>query len=150
MPDVRKTKLIPPYLVAGAMIAMFVLDRYLPVYHWQDTKLFAYGLMLQAILCIFYCAYLFHKHNTEIKPLEESSFLILAWPYTISRNPIYLCMIIFLFGWCLWLQSLSCVLVIIVFPLWMHYRFVLQEEQMLTSAFSEDYASYKQQVRRWL
>ena len=150
MSEVRKTKLIPPYLVAGAMLAMFVLDRYLPIYQWQDTRLFAYGLMLQAFLCILYCAYLFHKHNTEIKPLEESSFLILSWPYTISRNPIYLCMVIFLSGWCLWLQSVSGVLVIVLFALWINYRFILQEEAMLEKTFGDDYTSYKQQVRRWL
>lgn len=150
MAEVKKTKLLPPYLVIGAMLIMFGLDRYLPIIEWQYTRSLAYVLMPGAFLCILYCAYIFHKHDTEIKPLEESSYLILNWPYTISRNPIYLCMAIFLIAWCLWLESLSCLIVVVVFVLWIHFRFVLQEEKMLEARFGENYLAYKKRVRRWL
>lgn len=150
MTEVKKTKLIPPYLVASSMLAMFILDRYLPLYEWRHTQWLGFSFMLLAFLCIVYCAYLFHKNHTEIKPLEESSFLILSWPYTISRNPIYLCMIIFLVGWCLWLQSISSLLIVIIFSAWIHYRFVLQEETMLEKTFGQFYLTYKSYTRRWL
>ena len=150
MAEVKKTKLLPPYLVAGAVLVMFLLDWYLPVYEWQNTKMVAYVLMMGAFVCILYCAYIFHKNKTNIKPFEESSFLILVWPYTITRNPIYLCMLIFLLGWIFWLQSLSSVGVIIMFALWIHYRFVLQEEKMLINTFGDSYLQYSQRVRRWL
>ena len=150
MSKIKKTKLLPPYLVLGSMFLMYLLDRVWPIYIWHNTRLFAYIVMSSAFLCILYCAYIFHKNNTEIKPLEESRHLILSWPYNFSRNPIYLCMILFLIGWCLWLQSASCLVVVIIFAVWIHYRFILQEEQMLQDTFGNVYREYKQRVRRWL
>ncbi len=150
MGEVKKTNILPPYLVLSAMLIMYLLDKYFPLVEWQNTRLFAVALMVLSFFCILYCAYMFHKHHTEIKPLEESTFLILSWPYTISRNPIYLCMALFLLGWWLWLQSLSCLLMVVIFIFWIHHRFILQEEIMLEQTFGDEYLSYKQSTRRWL
>ena len=149
MPHVKKTKFLPPYGVLASMVVMYLLARYLPVFTWQGTKIVAYVLMSGSFLCILYCAFIFHKHKTEIKPFEESSFLILAWPYTVSRNPIYFCMNVFLLGWGVFLQALSVFIIIPLFALWVHYIFVLQEEIMLQDRFSSDYLAYKNKVRRW-
>ena len=132
------------------MVIMYLFDRYAPLIEWQNTKEIAYVVMLLAFSCIVYSAYLFHKHKTEIKPLEVSSHLILNWPYTVSRNPIYLSMTVFLAGWCLWLQSISPSLLVIVFFLWIQKRFILQEEQMLQETFMQSFSEYKQRVRRWI
>lgn len=132
------------------MIVMYLLAKFIPIMAWQNTRIFAYALMLGSFMCILYCAYIFHKYKTEIKPFEESSFLILSWPYTISRNPIYLCMFIFLIGWGIFLQSMTAFIVIVVFAIWIHNKFVLQEEVMLEEKFSDDYLSYKYRVRRWV
>ena len=150
MPRIKKTKFLPPYGVLSSMIVMYLMSRFLPLMSWQNTRVISYLLMGASFVCILYCAYVFYKHKTEIKPFKESSFLILAWPYTISRNPIYVCMLVFLFGWGLFLQSLSAFLVIPVFAVWIHYTFVLQEEIMLEDRFSDEYLVYKNRVRRWI
>ncbi len=93
---------------------------------------------------------MFHRHKTAIKLFEQSTFLILNWPYTISRNSIYLCMIVFLIGWGLWLQSLIVFTIIPMFAWWIHKRFVLQEELILEDQFSDNYLAYKNRVRRWI
>lgn len=148
--QIKKTKLLPPYLLVMSLIVMYLLDKYFPLFEWQGTSLLGIVLMLSGFLCILYCAYQFHNHHTEIKPLEESTFLILSWPYTISRNPIYLCMILFLVAWCLFLQSISCVMIVIAFSIWINFRFVLLEEVMLEKTFGGEYLAYKQTTRRWL
>lgn len=149
MSQIKKTKFLPPYGVVACMVVMYLLASYFPILLWHGTKIVAYVLMSSSFLCILFCAYIFHKHKTEIKPFEESSFLILSWPYTVSRNPIYFCMNIFLLGWAVFLQALSAFVIIPIFALWIHYRFVLQEEIMLQDKFSDDYLAYKNKVRRW-
>ncbi len=149
MPQIKKTKFLTPYAVLVSMVVMYLLASFLPISTWQGSKIIAYVLMSGSFLCILYCALIFHKHKTDIKPFEESSFLILAWPYTVSRNPIYFCMIIFLLGWGVFLQTLSAFVIIPIFALWVHYTFVLQEEIMLQDRFSNDYLAYKNKVRRW-
>jgi len=150
MPNINKTKFLPPYGVLTSMIVMFLLDRYLPVIAWQNTRFISYWLLASSFLCILYCTYIFYKHKTDIEPFKESSFLILSWPYTMTRNPIYLCMMLFLIGWAMFLQSISSFIVIPVFALWIHNKFVLQEEIMLEDKFLQDYLSYKHRVRRWI
>jgi protein-S-isoprenylcysteine O-methyltransferase Ste14 len=150
MLQIKKTKFLPPYGVLASMAVMYLLSMFFPIFTWQNTQFISYLLLASSFLCILYCAYVFHKNKTEIKPFKESSFLILSWPYTISRNPIYICMIVFLFGWGLLLQSISAFIVIPVFALWIHNKFVLQEEIMLEDTFSSDYLAYKNRVRRWI
>tara|TARA_R110002096_G_scaffold17733_2_gene61233 strand:- start:266 stop:718 length:453 start_codon:yes stop_codon:yes gene_type:complete len=150
MVKVNKTKFLPPYGVLTSMVLMYLLDKFFPVLAWENTQIIACILMFGSITGILYSAYLFYRNKTEIKPFEESSFLILTWPYTVSRNPIYLCMLIFLVAWMLFLQSVSSLMVIAVFAVWIHRRFVLQEEHILEEKFSDDYLAYKHRVRRWL
>ncbi len=150
MTQVRKTKFLPPLVVLISMSAMFLLDKYFPIISWQHTKHIGTLILLLSFLLILYCAYLFNKHNTAIKPFDESTFLILSWPYTLSRNPIYLSMLLFLFGWVIFLESISAVFILPIFIVWIHFRFVLQEAVMLTNQFGEDYIAYKNSVRRWL
>lgn len=150
MPQINKTKFLPPYGVLTSMIVMFLLDKFIPIIVWQNTRIISYLVLACSFLCILYCAYVFYKHKTDIEPFKESSFLILSWPYTVTRNPIYLCMILFLLGWGMFLQSISAFIVIPIFALWIHNKFVLQEEIMLEDKFSKDYLSYKHRVRRWV
>lgn len=150
MSEIKKTRFLPPYGVLTAMAVMYLLDKFIPLLTWQNSRVIAYFLMISSFLCVLYCAYVFNKYETEIKPFEESKFLILSWPYTLSRNPIYLCMFAFLLGWGLFLQSISAFIVIAYFAIWIHKRFVLQEEMMLKNKFSNEYLAYTQRVRRWL
>lgn len=150
MLKINKTKFLPPYGALTSVVVMYFLDRFIPVIAWQNTRIISYLIMACSFLCILYCAYVFYKHKTNIEPFKESSFLILSWPYTVTRNPIYLCMVLFLFGWGMFLQSMSAFIVILGFALWIQYKFVLQEEIMLEDKFSQDYLAYKQRVRRWL
>ncbi len=46
--------------------------------------------------------------------------------------------------------SSSVFIVVPIFALWIHYKFVLQEELMLEDKFSIDYLAYKNRVRRWI
>ncbi len=149
MSEIKKTRLLPPYGVLISMAVMYFLAEYIPLLTWHDTRLIAFVLMLCPFMCILYCAYVFYKNETEIKPFEKASFLILSWPYTVSRNPIYLCMVVFLFGWGMFLQSISAFIIIVIFTIWIHNKFILQEEIMLEENFSDDYLAYKKCVRRW-
>ena len=114
-----------------------------------DTRWPGLFVMSMAILGVLYCAYLFRLADTSIKPFTESSKLIQRWPYSQSRNPIYVFMAIFLIGFSIWLQTLSPLILIPFFMLWIHCRFILQEEIMLEKQFGDAYLAYKNQVRRW-
>ena len=148
--QVKKTKLIPPVYVALSMLGMYLIFRYMPFFKLDGVRIIGVIIMFSAIAVGFYCGYLFYKHKTAIHPFDDSSALIASWPYSMSRNPIYLMMVLFLIGFALALEELLCLALVPVFVYWIHVRFVLQEEIMLEQTFSEKYLDYKRKVRRWI
>jgi protein-S-isoprenylcysteine O-methyltransferase Ste14 len=79
-----------------------------------------------------------------------SSALVVDGPFRFTRNPVYLGMVLFLFGVGVLLGSLTPFLVIPLFALVIDRRFVRVEEAMLTKAFGPSYSAYQSRVRRWL
>jgi len=92
----------------------------------------------------------FHQAGTTVQPFEESSNLVTNGWYRISRNPMYLGMILILTGIAILMGSLSPFLVIPVFALLMNHIFVEVEEKMLAEKFGEVWMAYKSRVRRWI
>jgi len=93
---------------------------------------------------------LLKKNDTTVKPFEKPSNLVLKWPYSISRHPIYLGFTLVLFGLSVLLGSitafLSPFLMIIIFE----KKFIPFEEKNLEGAFGKEYLNYKKRVRKWL
>lgn len=91
----------------------------------------------------------FKKLQTTVKPFEESTVLMTHSVFRLSRNPMYLGMVLFLVGEAIVLGSLSPYAVAIVFALLLDAIFIRPEEKMLEKKFGEQYLAYKQKVRRW-
>jgi len=83
-------------------------------------------------------------------PSEESSQLLEGGLYRLSRNPIYLGMVLFLAGVTGMLGVVTPVVVILAFGWLIQRRFVTPEEAALEQRFGDAYRDYKRRVRRWL
>ena len=92
----------------------------------------------------------FKRHQTTVKPFERSSALVTAFPFSLSRNPMYLGITLMLLGVALLLGTLSTLLPTVVFPVLMDLRFIRVEERMLTDEFGTEWESYSTGVRRWV
>jgi protein-S-isoprenylcysteine O-methyltransferase Ste14 len=93
---------------------------------------------------------IFHNARTTTTPGKRSNKLVISGPYLISRNPMYISLILAYLGetgllaqiWPLILLPLSLVYInFIVIPL---------EEKVLKNDFKEEYEKYCTQVHRWL
>jgi protein-S-isoprenylcysteine O-methyltransferase Ste14 len=89
-------------------------------------------------------------HATTIKPFAESSALVTDGVFGLTRNPIYLGMILILCGTALLLGAATPWAVCLGFAAQLHFRFVLAEEQMLAARFGEAWLDYAARVRRWV
>ncbi len=71
-------------------------------------------------------------------------------PYRFSRNPLYLSLLILLFGISILTFSpwLLCVLPILYFLFL--FKAVKPEEEYLLKKFGKDYLAYSSKVRRWI
>jgi len=80
---------------------------------------------------------------------NKPDVLITAGLFSVSRNPMYLCFLIFFFGMFLVHRNMLMLFAIILFPIAIH-RQILREEKFLESHYGEEYVEYRKRVRRYL
>jgi len=145
-------RILPPIYFLSAIALMVALDRLVPLVTLIETPLTYLGWVLfaLAIAVILAVDRRFKRAGTTIKPFERSSALVTDGPFAFSRNPIYLAMVVALFGIVLALGSLTPLAIIPPFVYIIRSRFIAVEERMLEDAFGEAYRAYCARVRRWI
>jgi protein-S-isoprenylcysteine O-methyltransferase Ste14 len=90
------------------------------------------------------------KNKTSIQPYETPQLLITTGLFKLSRNPIYLGMVIVLVGVVMILGSLSPIISPIIFVIIMNNLIIPTEENNLEMVFGDKYLDYKTKTRRWI
>lgn len=99
---------------------------------------------------ILWSGWWFWQRKTPIEPRHEPKVLIVEGPYRMSRNPIYLGMVLIILGVILWWGQLLCLVLLPVFVTVINRRFILPEEAGLRRAFGAQAEVYLQKTRRWI
>ncbi|MCZ6678990.1 MAG: isoprenylcysteine carboxylmethyltransferase family protein [Candidatus Poribacteria bacterium] len=92
----------------------------------------------------------FKQHQTTVKPFEESSALVTNGVFGITRNPMYLGLVLILFGLGVFTGTFIPFVVIPIFAVLMNVMFIKVEERMLEEKFGEAWLRYRSKVRRWI
>lgn len=144
---------IPP-VVQAIVVAMWVLARAFPVL--AVPLPFATGLAAGCIAAGAVVALLgvleFKKAQTTIDPRcpDTSAQLVVSGVYRISRNPMYLGILLVLLGWAFYLMNYLTFLPLPVFVIYIN-RFQIQpEERSMLENFGGEFAAYSASVRRWI
>jgi protein-S-isoprenylcysteine O-methyltransferase Ste14 len=148
----KSTKIMPPTWMLIAIIAMLVLNFLLPVVKIIPTlwNLSGFVFLVSGITLNLIADRTFQHVETTVKPYQESSNLVTSGVFQISRNPIYLGMVLILIGIAVLLRSLSPLLIVIPFAILIDQIFIRVEEQMLAEKFGSTWQAYKAKTRRWL
>ena len=146
------SRILPPVYFGGAILGMAALQFLAPGPRWPGPIVQIGGgcLLLVGIILNLVSARLFDRYHTAIKPFERSESLVVNGPYCLSRNPMYLGMVLILIGIGLLMGSTMPLLIIPVFVWFISTRFISVEERMLTDQFGAIYEDYCKRVRRWL
>lgn len=94
----------------------------------------------------------FVRAKTTMNPIKPgaTSSLVSGGIFRITRNPMYLSLLLYLLAWAVYLSSWLAVLFLPVFVLYITQFQIKPEERALSSLFGAEYVSYKARVRRWL
>jgi protein-S-isoprenylcysteine O-methyltransferase Ste14 len=94
----------------------------------------------------------FKRHKTTVNPTkpEASTTVVSSGIYSLSRNPMYLAMLISLISLAYYLQNITSLPVILLFIGYMTRFQIIPEEKVLTKIFGQQYLDYQSKVRRWL
>ena len=94
----------------------------------------------------------FSRAGTTINPMKpgSSSSLVVTGIYSVTRNPMYLGVLLVLLAWAIYLANPLTVLFLPGFVWYMGRYQIEPEEQALTSLFGQKYIAYAARVRRWI
>jgi len=148
----QKRKVIPPvYLVAtlGVMTALYYLAPFARFLEPPYTYLGAVPLVGGIGMAIA-ASRAFARAGTPVIPFERSTALVTDGLYRVTRNPMYLSMVLILLGVAVLFGTVSTLLPIPVFAWAIQHNFIRGEERFLEEIFGEQYLGYKRRVRRWL
>ena len=150
--DVTTRTILPPHFLCASILLQIALDRWCPLLKlWGSPGGYIGGaIILVGLALSVYCALQFRRHETTIIPFQESSALMTGGIYRVSRNPIYLSMMVLLVGFAIALGSLSPWILPPLFMGIIQNKFILREEEMLKETFGESYQAYCERVRRWI
>ncbi len=145
-------RIYPPVWFLLFAITAMVFSKILPVTLelGTATELLAISLATTGGFLALWARGLFHKASTTVHPYAEASSLITRGAYRISRNPMYLGLLLALTALVVWLQNLSGLVLPPLFILLINRCHILPEEQRLTEQFGETYLNYLNRTRRWI
>jgi len=149
-----KLRIPPPIVMLLAAASMWALHHWLPLAHWIATPWNQLGFLAGgAGVAIDVAAFRrFSQLRTTVNPMDPSKAtrLVTDGIFRISRNPMYLGLLLLLIGWALWLGSASAWLIPPLFVLMITWLQIVPEEQALGRLFGEQYLAYRQSVARWI
>lgn len=142
----------PPLILLGHVLLGFALDWLWPAPFLPAAAQYALGAALivsagalagGAIAC-------FLRAGTNVPTRRPATALVVAGPYRVSRNPIYVGMILLLLGIGVMVDSLWILALAAPFAVILRYGVIAREERYLEAKFGDSYRAFRQGVRRWI
>ena len=91
----------------------------------------------------------FQRAGTNVYTFEEPDKLVTDGLYAVSRNPMYLGLVLAGFGAALASATAAALILATAFALTVRYWYIAYEEEVMQRRFGAEYLAYCERVRRW-
>jgi protein-S-isoprenylcysteine O-methyltransferase Ste14 len=139
-------------LLLGALMKLYALLAPVPIDTsplWAEVGIRLSQLSAALALVAFAS---FRVARTTINPLDpaRASTLVTGGIFRLSRNPMYLSLLLLLVAYAVRLDSWVEWLGPVLFAVYVTRFQIIPEERILAVKFGEAYAAYRNRTRRWL
>lgn len=152
--DRAEVRVFPPGVPVATILLGVGAQRILPIpfevaapaRYWVGGLLVAGSLLILGLWSVI----LFRRSGQNENPWKPTPAIVERGPFRMTRNPMYLQMVIGCIGFAI---ILSNVWILLLTPLCaaVLQRFaIVPEEAYLERKFGDDYLSYQRRVRRWV
>ncbi len=151
-PDSPGVRIPPPIIVLGAFLIGWALQSLVPLPFLAPPVSVGVGIALGAAGALFIAAAIptmLRGHGT-LNTAAPSASLVTSGPYRLSRNPMYLGLVLLYAGVACAFAIVWALPLVIPVVLYIRFRVIAPEERYLDRAFGDAYRSYRTRVRRWL
>jgi protein-S-isoprenylcysteine O-methyltransferase Ste14 len=147
-----KTTIPPPIVTLICGLAIYysrsLISYEFPIYTNELSLLSS----IIGVLILFLAGGLFRKHQTTVNPLkpETASHLVTTGVFSLSRNPMYLGMLLILVALSIRFNPMGGILICAVFVGFITKFQIIPEETAMQKLFSEKFNAYCKNTRRWI
>ena len=147
-----KTKFPPPLVALTFGFLINYTKNIFPKIEIKNEIIFGSFMIISGLIIILSAIILFKKYQTTITPLNPSNAtkLITNGIYKFSRNPMYLGLLLVLFGISTILNPIGGFFLIPLFILYLNFFQILPEENAMVDLFKDEFLEYKKNVRKWI
>jgi len=135
-------------------VLMWLASRSSPAltFVFPASNLLAVGLAAIGLTVAISGVVTFRRARTTLNPTKpEASSSLVSWGiYKITRNPMYLGLLLVLTAGAIFLSNWLAFLFLPVFVVYIDRFQIVPEERALTSLFAREFVHYQSRVRRWL
>ena len=154
-PDAAAVRVFPPAVPLAAILLGVALDRVwplrivvlpVPARYWIGG-----AIAVGAILALgLWSVVLFRRSGQNENPWKPTPAIVDRGPFRLTRNPMYLQMVLVCIGVAVALAN-AWILLLTPVAGWVLQRFAIEpEEAYLERKFGGTYREYKRRVRRWI
>jgi protein-S-isoprenylcysteine O-methyltransferase Ste14 len=151
---VLELKVPPPAVALVTAVLMWLASRSSSAlaFVFPAGNLLAVGLAAIGLTVAISGVVTFRRARTTLNPNKpETSSSLVSWGiYKITRNPMYLGLLLELTAWAIFLSNWLAFLFLPVFVVYINRFQIVPEERALTSLFAREFVAYQSRVRRWL
>ena len=143
---------LPPLWWLGSIAMIYLAKWLLPALHVQSTALsvVSWLIIAAALGVVAWAGLWFLRKKTPIEPHHTPKTLIIEGPFRLSRNPIYLALVMLTVGSAVGHGSV--IGLALAGGLWwvLDRRFAAPEEALLRATFGAEAEDYLKNTKRWL
>tara|TARA_B100000963_G_scaffold189336_1_gene164755 strand:- start:328 stop:765 length:438 start_codon:yes stop_codon:yes gene_type:complete len=139
----------PPVITLACLGVQFILYVMIPL-EVNLSMLLGLISLFCSVGLIVWSAKELKNNETTILPDGEPEKIVTSGPFKYTRNPIYLGMAGILIASAFLMQSLSALLIPVLFVSIIENTWIPHEETKLKEKFKEDWNAYSESTKRWL
>jgi len=150
----RRPRRIPPVLLAATFtLLMWIASTVTPKLNISLPRVtLAFVLADAALIVTALAVHEFREQRTSVNPLDltRTSAVVTTGIYRVSRNPMYLAMLLGLLAFgCFLSNPISVGIAVLFVPTITRFQ-IIPEERVLSGRFGSAYTTYCATVRRWI
>ena len=142
----------PPLIYVAFFLVGLGAQRYVPVARLPAGigRVLGTVLVLSWLVLTTWSFRRFWASGTSVVPIRPTTALVTEGPYRLTRNPMYLGLLLLYIGVACWFGLVWPLLLAPVVVWVMGVSVIGREERYLTRKFGDEYRRYQSHVRRWL
>jgi protein-S-isoprenylcysteine O-methyltransferase Ste14 len=146
-------KIPPPLIYAGFLLIALALQYVVPIPAFLPTTMAWFVGWIICVASLFFVAPAmrsFRSAHTSMIPFRRASSLVTHGIYGITRNPMYLSLLLLYAGISIFLNFWWPIVLAPALIVAMDRMVIVKEEAYLMRRFGEEYRRYRERVRRWI